>query len=122
MLFGVIEESACQENILGSAAQIADNRDFLACGLIGEDDVPAVFDGFADVTELQRVALGNSVVICLILEGEGENTGVYEVLLVDAGEALNDDRFDAQIQRDESGMLTGRTLSIVCLLYTSRCV
>ena len=53
------------------------------------------------------VALIYLVVVCFVLECQREDTVIYKVLLMDAGERLADDSLYAEVERCKRGVLTG---------------
>ena len=72
-----------------------------------------IHDAVPDTRKLHLIPKAYLVIIGLIFEGQRQDAGIDEVGPVDTGKALGDDGFDSQIERNESGMLTGRTLAIV---------
>ncbi len=61
------------------------------------------------------VGAGDTVVICRVREGEGEETLLLEVGLVDACEAASDHSNATEMTGLESSVLTGRALTIVLI-------
>ena len=73
-------------------------------------DLLAVLDFLENVRQRNVVEQLDGVVIRRICEGQRNDAGVDQICLVDACEGLAQDSLDAQIQRNERRMLTGRAL------------
>ena len=73
-----------------------------------------VLDLFQHVRQRDVIEQVDRIVIRRIGKGQRDDTGVDQICLVDTRERLAQYGLDAQIQRNERCMLTGRALTVVC--------
>ena len=77
LVTGIIQQTACQDDILGASGQLAQYRDLSAGGLVDQCQRRfASLNVLADVSQFQNIALGDLLIVCLVDKGQRQNAGI----------------------------------------------
>jgi hypothetical protein len=85
----------------------------VACTLIEDVDLVAALNRLADIRQAQDMFWRDLLPVIRIGKGQGKDAEVDQVLPVNAGKALRDDGFDAEIARANGGMLAALSLAVI---------